>query len=218
MNTQTAPPRLRTSGSRRLPGHRCPQPDLQRAAELQEIGVGVGRDIGRHGQRQQQQPFHGAAARKSNSVTAAAGADNGGAQGHQQAQPDGGAQIARQHGGCHLAQDAGGRGFTLAQGLVDGQPRGQHGQHRQVRSSASSNSGRARGREGTETQEQVLAEDGGHIRGQRPTTRPFRREWKECKCKFYAFAVFYNLAMFLRCPNSACVTPVAPARLSTACP
>ncbi|KEH09574.1 hypothetical protein GY14_11455 [Delftia tsuruhatensis] len=105
-------------------------PGLQRAAELQEVGIGIGRDIGRHGQRQQQQPFQLAPAAEveQRHGRRRARAHDGRAQRHQQAQPDRGPQVAGQHGGRHLAQDGAGQGIALPQ-RQPGAEHGQHGQH-----------------------------------------------------------------------------------------
>jgi len=47
-----------------LPAESLAQSRLQRTDELQEVGIDIGHDIGRHGQRQDQRPFEETAAGK----------------------------------------------------------------------------------------------------------------------------------------------------------
>ena len=102
------------------------QPALQRAGKLQEVGVGIGRDIGRHGQRQQQQPFEAAPARKveHRHQQRRRHAHGDHAEAHHQRQLHGHPQVFGQHGGGHLAQDLRRLGVPL-------RPGADHRQHRQ---------------------------------------------------------------------------------------
>ncbi|MNV03941.1 hypothetical protein D3C71_942240 [compost metagenome] len=155
------------------------QTHLQRAAELQKVGVGIRSDIRRHGQGQQQQPFKRAAAReiKQRHRGCRACAHNGRAQGHQHAQPQGGPHIARQHGGRHLAQD----GARLRIALPHGQPRCEHGQHgqRQKPREQDQRDG-AKGRKWRAAQGEWL----GKVRKRTPAGRLRPGNDQECKCEF----------------------------------
>ena len=102
------------------------QPDLQRAAGLQRVGVDIGQHIGGHRQRQQQRPLHHPAAGKAQQrhQRRRAAAHHRHAQRHRQRQLQRGQRIARQHGVELMGQ-------RLAGGGVEAQPGRGDRQHRQ---------------------------------------------------------------------------------------
>ena len=102
---------------------------LQRAAVLQEITVGVGHHIGRHGQWQQQgplkKPFTGEVKQRHRGGSAEPESHH--PHRHQGAQQDRGGHIVRQDRARHFTQN--GQGCSHA--TAPRHPRGQHGQHRE---------------------------------------------------------------------------------------
>ena len=117
-----------------LPTKTGTQPHLQGATELQEIGVSVGRHVGGHGQRQQQQPLHLAPPRKikQRHGSGRTHTHQRCAQPHPQRQPQRGVYVAGQHRRGHFAQDGPGLGVSLPPRQPGTQQR-QHGQRQQRR-------------------------------------------------------------------------------------
>ena len=107
------------------------QRHLYRAAVLQEVGVGIGQHVSRHGQRQQQRPFKKAPARKLEQADGRRGGrtHHGHAHAHADGQHQRLAGITRQHRLRLVAQD-------LQRARVERQPRAQHAQHRQCQQGA----------------------------------------------------------------------------------
>ena len=140
------------------------QAHLKGAAELQKVGVRIGRDIRGHGQRQQQQPFKRAPPRKikQRDRRRSSGAHQGCAQGHHHTQPQGGAHIARQHRGRHLAQDA----ARLGVALPPREPGRQHRQYGQGKHARQQNQGQGTESEGAAAQDgQSMEADGTQRQG-----------------------------------------------------
>jgi hypothetical protein len=82
-----------------LPAESFAQSCLQRADELQEVGVNIGHDIGRHGEWQNQRPLEKAAAGKivHGSQPGGGDAEDSDADPDAEAQPEGVQDVFREH-------------------------------------------------------------------------------------------------------------------------